>query len=503
MENEGQHDIVGSTSFPRNIKTTMTQSATVNDPSTDLAAKALSKKGVMSVGEKIGYALGDSASNFYWKVFEFYILFFYTDVFGLTPGAAAWLLLFSRIWDAVNDPLMGAIADRTRTRWGKFRPYLLWIAIPIWAAGVMMFTTPELDASGKLIYAYVTYIFMMMMYTAINIPYSALMGVVTPSTQERSQLSSWRFIGAFAVALVVQSFTVRFVDWVGDGNPQQGWQAVMIAYGGIAAILFVVSFLTTKERIEPPRTQTPNLKQDVVALAENKPWLIMFLMGILVIAGFALRGGTLMYYFKYYLKDEAAFEAFMVTGGFAALFGTILMPLGTRLLGKRSLYVVCMGGAGVLTIPYFFLPPDAMTAIYGLNIAIAFLLGPTAPLIFVMFTDTADYGEWKTGRRTTGLVMAAAMLSLKFGGAIGGFANGQILSVSGFVANESQTAEALQGILLLMGLIPAGTCIGAALLALSYPLTDAQMSEIEDELQRRRATENDGKTAPTPLRLSP
>ena len=447
------------------------------------------KGGILGVGEKIGYALGDSASNFYWKVFEFYLLFFYTDVFGLTPGAAGWLLLFSRIWDAVNDPLMGALADRTKTRWGKFRPYMLWIAIPIWAAGVMMFTTPELDDSGKLIYAYVTYIFMMMMYTAINIPYSALMGVITPNTQERSQLSSWRFIGAFVVALIVQAFTMRFVDWAGAGNPQRGWQLVMVAYGGIAAVLFVISFLSTRERVLPPSKQKSNFGQDVKALSQNKPWLTMFFMGMLVIAGFALRGGTLLYYFKYYLKNDGAFEAFMITGGFAALAGTAVMPWGTKLLGKRTLYVVCMAGAGILTIPYYFLSPDSMGMIFGLNIAVAFLLGPTAPLIFVMFTDTADYGEWKTGRRTTGLVMAAAMLAFKFGGAIGGFANGQVLERFGFVANETQSAESIQGILLLMGVIPAVTTIGAALIALTYRLTDAQMSQIESDLAERRGAE--------------
>jgi glycoside/pentoside/hexuronide:cation symporter, GPH family len=445
--------------------------------------------GVLSVGEKIGYALGDSASNFYWKVFEFYLLFFYTDVFGLTPGAAAWLLLSSRVWDAVNDPLMGALADRTRSKWGKFRPYLLWIALPIWAAGVLMFTTPDLDESGKLVYAYVTYVFMMMMYTAINIPYSALMGVITPSTQERSQLSSWRFIGAFTVALVVQTFTMRFVGLAGDGNPEKGFQLVMLAYGGIAALLFVISFLTTRERVHPPEKQSSHLPSDLSALLANTPWKIMFGMGVLVIAGFALRGGTLMYYFKYYLNDEKAFEAFMFSGGIAALLGTIVMPLGTRLLGKRRLYVACMGSAGLLTIPYYFLPPDASGLIYGLNIAIAFLLGPTAPLIFVMFTDTADYGEWKTGRRTTGLIMAAAMLSLKFGGAIGGFFNAKVLELYGFVPNQAQSTESLQGILLLMGVIPAVTALGAAGLALLYPLSDERMGEIESELElRRRAT---------------
>lgn len=473
------------------IETTMDEVAKAPElsgraPSSAQTQDPSSPSGVLSVREKVGYALGDSASNFYWKVFEFYLLFFYTDVFGLTPGDAALLLLISRIWDAINDPIMGAIADRTHTRFGKFRPYLIWIAIPIWAAGVMMFTTPALDASGKLIYAYVTYIFMMMMYTAINIPYSALMGVITPNTQERSQLSSWRFIGAFVVALIVQTFTMRFVGWAGGENQERGWQLVMIVYGGIAALLFVVSFLTTKERVLPPEKQESDLKQDVLALTQNVPWLIMFGMGVLVIAGFALRGGTLMYYFKYYLQDESAFEAFMFSGGIAALVGTFLMPWGTRWLGKRALYAVCMGGAGILTIPYYFLTPDQMGLIYALNIAVAFLLGPCAPLIFVMFTDTADYGEWKTGRRTTGLVMAAAMLALKFGGAIGGYANGMILEASGFVANTVQDAQALEGILLLMGLIPAATCIGAALLALLYPLGEKQLREIERELASRR-----------------
>src|SRR5690606_4733824 len=218
-----------------------------------------------------------------------------------------------------------------------------------------------------------TYIFMMMMYTAINIPYSALMGVITPNTQERSQLSSWRFIGAFTVALVVQTFTMRFVDFAGEGNPERGFQLVMVMYGGIAALLFVISFLTTRERVHPPEKQSSHLRSDISALLANTPWKIMFGMGVLVIAGFALRGGTLMYYFKYYLNDERAFEAFMFSGGIAALLGTVVMPLGTRLLGKRRLYVVCMGSAGLLTIPYYFLPPDASAAIYGLNIAIAFL----------------------------------------------------------------------------------------------------------------------------------
>jgi GPH family glycoside/pentoside/hexuronide:cation symporter len=441
----------------------------------------------LSFKEKVGYALGDSASNFYWKVFEFYVLFFYTDVFGLSPGAAAWLLLYARIWDAVIDPIVGAIADRTKTRWGSFRPYLIWFAIPIWAAGIFMFITPDMNDSGKHIYAYVTYLAMMTMYALINIPYSALMGVVTSNTQERSELSSYRFIGAFAVALIVQTFTKRLVTMVGGGNEQFGWQMIMVIYGGIAALLFLACFLTTKERVQVPHKQEANLKADIQSLLQNVPWMVMFFMGMLVIAGFALRGGTLLYYFKYVVKQgDQAFEFFMFSGGIAALVGTTLMPLGTKLMGKRTLYAVCMGSAGLLTLPYYFLPADATLAIYGLNIAISFLLGPTAPLIFVMFTDVADYGEWKTGRRTTGLIMAAAMLSLKFGGAIGGFANGQILEGAGFVANQDQTQKSIDAILLLMGVIPAMTCIGAAIIAMIYKLDDKMMKQIETELVARR-----------------
>jgi GPH family glycoside/pentoside/hexuronide:cation symporter len=328
---------------------------------------------------------------------------------------------------------------------------------------------------------------MMTMYAIINIPYSAVMGVMTSDTQERSQLSSFRFVGAFGVALIVQTFTKRMVTKAGGVDEKLGWQMVMVAYGAIAALLFLACFLMTKERVMPPAKQESDIKADVRALLQNGPWITMFFMGMLVIAGFALRGGTLLYYFKYYVKQgDQAFELFMFSGGLAALAGTVLMPFGTKLLGKRTLYVVCMAGAGLLTMPYYFLPADASAAIFGLNIAISFLLGPTAPLIFVMFTDVADYGEWKCERRTTGLIMAAAMLSLKFGGAIGGFANGKILEAYDFVANQEQSAESIQGILLLMGIIPAVTTIGAAVLAMTYKLDDKMMKQIETDLLARR-----------------
>ncbi|HEY4104510.1 MAG TPA: MFS transporter [Polyangiaceae bacterium] len=441
---------------------------------------------VLSRREKLGYALGDSASNFYWKVLEFFALFFYTDVFGISPGAAGTLFLIARAWDAVFDPVMGAIADRTHTRWGSFRPYLVWFALPIALAGVAMFTSPHFSEHGKLIYAYATYIIFYMLYSAINIPYSALMGVITPRTNERAELASYRFIGAFAVALIVQTFTPKLARIFGGDSAQRGWQLVLASYGVIAALLFVLCFSTTRERMRPPREQRASVKADLSALLVNRPWIVMFGLGTLVIAGFALRGGTLYYYFKYYLRDENAFVAFMFSGGIAALAGTALMPFGSRRLGKRRLYFYCMAGAALLTLPYYFLRPEERAAIYGLNAAIAFLLGPTPALMFAMFADTADYGEWKTGRRTTGFVMAAAMLSLKLGGALGGAANGWILEAYGFSANHPQSARAERGILLLMGVVPAASCALAALLSRLYRLDERLLMQIEQELEARR-----------------
>ena len=347
----------------------------------------------LSLREKLGYALGDGASNFYWKVFEFFMMVFYTDVFGIEAGAAGWMLFWARLWDAFSDPVMGMIADRTSTKWGKFRPYLVWFAIPIGVAGVLMFTTPDLSDGGRLAYAYVTYIFMMTMYTAINIPYSALMGVMTSDTVERAQLSSFRFVGAFAAAMVVMGCTQWFVKTLGGGDEALGWQLTMAVYGVIAAVLFVACALTTKERVTPPARQDTNMRADLAALTRNGPWFVLFILGVLVIAGFALRGAAWAYYFKYFMVAEDDLSMYLLSGGFAAVVGAASMPTLNRFASKRKLYILCMGLSSVLAVPYYYLSPEDTTAIWTLNILTSFLLGPTAPLLFAMFTDTADYGR--------------------------------------------------------------------------------------------------------------
>jgi GPH family glycoside/pentoside/hexuronide:cation symporter len=260
----------------------------------------------------------------------------------------------------------------------------------------------------------------------------------------------------------------------------------MLVYGALATLLFFACFSGTRERVRPPSEQRASFAQDWAALRRNRPWRVMFGLGTLVIAGFALRGGTLFYYFKYFVRDETAFSTFMFTGGAAALLGTLLMPPGVRLLGKRRLYASCMALAALLTLPYLALRPEQRGWIFGLNAAIALALGPTPALMFAMFTDTADFGEWRTGRRTTGFVMAAAMLSLKLGGALGGGLNGWLLDAYGFVANRPQSASALFGLRLLMGAAPAATCAAAALLSLLYEIDEPMLARIEGELGKRR-----------------
>ncbi|MEO0605768.1 MAG: MFS transporter, partial [Myxococcota bacterium] len=227
--------------------------------------------GHLSVTEKVGYSLGDFASNFYWRVFDTFILIFYTDVFGIPAASAATLLLVTRIWDAVNDPMMGILADRTKTRWGRYRPWLIWMILPLVAAGVLTFFTPDLPTGGKIVYAYVTYILMMMTYTAINIPYSALMGVISPSTQERTSVSQFRFVGAFTGGIVVQSSTLWLVKWFGEwsgGGVEAGWPLTMLVYGIIAGFAFAITFATTKERVEPIQEE-PNLRADIADVLRN------------------------------------------------------------------------------------------------------------------------------------------------------------------------------------------------------------------------------------------
>jgi len=454
----------------------------------------------LSVREKVGFAVGDAAGNIYFQTFLLFLLYFYTDVVGLSASAVATMFMVTRIWDAVNDPLMGTVADRTNTRWGKFRPYLLWLAVPVGVLGVLTFTTPEFGSTGKLVYAYVTYNLLMMAYTAINVPYAALMGVITPNSLERTEISSYRFVAAFVGSLIVQGSTLWLVTYFGDGNDAVGWQWAMACLSALAVALFLVTFASTKERVAPPPGQQGDLRGDLGALFRNTAWLLIAGATVFQLFFIVVRNSSIVYYFKYYVQDQQptlfgrafdlSFEtlssSFLLSGSILTILGVVLTPWLARKMDKGRAYVMFLGISAVGAALYYLLRPQDLLLIFGLNLVISFAWGPVSVLQWAMYTDAADHGEWKNGRRTTGLVMAASLFALKLGLALGGAFVGWILAYHGFVANEAQTSETLEGIRRLMSLYPAALgAIGAALM-LWYPLTNRMMVQIEQDLTARR-----------------
>ena len=412
-------------------------------------------------------------------------MFFYTDIFGIPAAAAGTMLVVSRFWDAVNDPLMGIIADRTNTRWGKFRPYLIWISGPLAVIGVFTFLTPDFSVTGKIIYAYITYTLIMMAYTAINIPYSALMGVLSPNTIERTSVSTYRFVLAFVGAFLVQGLTLPLVNFFGKGDQAVGFPFTMGFFGILAGLMFYITFKTTRERVQPPPLQKSSLKNDLKDLRRNKPWMILLIMGVFSLGYAILRGGTIIYYFKYYLENTALTSLFMVLGTVAVIAGVACTQFFARRIGKKKLYIIVMTMASLLTMLFYFIPRENITLIFAVHMLISFAMGPQAPLLWAMYADTADYSQWKNGRRATGLVFSAATFAQKFGIALGGGLLGWLLAYFGFIANVPQTPETLNGIILMMSFIPAIGSMIAAIAAFFYPLDDTTMQKIEKDLAER------------------
>lgn len=470
-------------------------------------------KGKLSFKEKLGYSLGDLASNLFFQTFILFITYFYTDVFGLPAAVVGTMFLVTRVWDAVNDPLMGMVADRTETKWGKFRPYLLWGAIPLGIFGVLTFTTPDLSTSGKIIYAYVTYTLMMMAYTAVNVPYSSLMAVITPNSEERTVVSSYRFVAVFVAQLIIQYFLLRLVKLYGGENPQLGWQLAMATFSGLAVILFWISFAASKERVKPPKGQKRNLKQDLSNLIKNKPWVLIALATVFQLIFIVVRNGSIMYYFKYFVQDtqinlfgnvntynyEQMAPVFMIAGGIFSIIGAILTSKFSKAFGKRKSYIGFLTMSGLFTALFFFLGRDNIVLMFILQIIASFALGPLSVLQWAIYADTSDYTEWKMKRRTTGLVMSGALFALKLGLALGGSVLGWILALYGFQANQAQTAEALLGIRMVISIYPAIFAMIGASIMFFYPLTSTMTDKIEKELNERREAEENSQATNDPI----
>ena len=444
--------------------------------------------------EKLGYGMGDAASNFFFQAFNIFLLYYYTDVFGLAPAAVGTMFLVTKVVDAVSDPAMGVVADRTRTRWGKYRPYLLVMAVPYGLLGYAMFLGPDFSESGRLVYAYVTYSLMMLAYTAINIPYSALMGVISPSSDERVKVSTWRFVCAFGAGWLIATFVTPLKTLLGGGDEAEGFRLTMMLFAVGSIALFWWTFAATKERVRGPAIQ-PDLKAELRALGRNLPWIALFVSGIFSLMQLAVRNGGLLYYFKYYVGDGGGpvFWILDLTAIFMSL-GTLSMILGVALTGpltrrfeKRTLMIVLTATSALLSASFFFIAPDRFWLMVAVNCLAAVVSGPVAPLVFAMNADCADYGEWRSGRRTTALIYSGGGLAAKLGLAVGAGLAGYILALFGFVANQPQTETALLGIRLMFSLVPAGLALVGAAAIVFYRLDRRQTATIEADLAERHA----------------
>ncbi|HEY0946065.1 MAG TPA: MFS transporter [Opitutaceae bacterium] len=437
--------------------------------------------------EKLAYGLGDTASNFYFQAFNLFLFYYYTDIFGLSAAAVGTMFLFTRILDAVLDPVMGMVADRTQTRWGKFRPYILWGAIPYGLAGYAMFTNPALGPEGRLVFAYVTYSLVWVAYTAINIPYSALMGVMSASSVDRTSLSTYRFVCAFGGAFLIGALTLPLKNALGGDNPAEGFRYTMAIFAVVSVAMFLFTFARTRERVQPPADQRASLREDLASLFSNGPWLVLFFAAFLTLANVGVRNASIIYYFKYHVGDESKFTLFSMIGSLAFIAGVFSTRLFLRYFSRRSLMIGLTSLNALGMGAFFFVDPHALVVLHALNIFAAFVAGPTPAIVWSMYADTADYGEWKFGRRTTGLVFSAAVFAQKIGLAVGTAVLGWLLAFFDFVPNAVQGERALFGIKLLFSLLPAALALLSGLAIFFYRLDERQVKAIERELAERKA----------------
>ncbi len=435
--------------------------------------------------ERLGYGIGDAGFNFYWALIGGYLAAFYTDTLGLTAATAGTVILASKIIDAFTDPIMGAVADRTKTQFGKFRPYLIFASIPMAIVSILAFTTPDLNYNGKVVWALVTYSLMMLFYTILSTPYSSLSGVITGNIKERNLLVSVRFIFAFGASALIGLFTPKLIALLGKSSPELGWQMTVGFYGIIAAIIFFITFATTVERVKPPVTQKTSPINDIKDLIKNRPWVILFFLALILMITITLRAGSSYYYFKYYVGREDLIGNYLFWQSVALGVGCFMTPFLTRLFDKKKLIIVLMIIVSTLSILYFFIPKDMIWAMFTLNILISLALGPKSPLTWSMYADAADYNEWKTGRRATAMTFSAATFAQKLGGAAGSFAMLALLGYLGYEANQAQNDASLNGINFIQTALPGFFAGIAAVVVVFYNLDNKKLDQIQTELANR------------------
>ena len=471
----------------------------------------------LSVIEKIGYSLGDLAANLVFQTLVTYLAYFYTDIYGLKTNDASALILTVGLIAAFGfNPIIGALADRTISRWGKFRPWILWTAIPLGVIALLAFSTPDFSYKGKLIYAVVTYTLLLLLYAANNLPYGALSGVITGDMKERNSMSAYRFVAVMFAQFFVQVFMYSIIISAGHGDKAVGIEKVMTWLAIIGTIMLIVTFLTTKERIVPKPEQNASLKQDLSDLFKNKPWVIMLALTTLVFITLAMKGGAYVYYFENYVDKEKLttfispiLNAFTsaginffgedpVSAGFG-LFnagGIIFMIVGITIskwladkYGKRDVFGIGLFISTLFILLFYFFPPKSVGLMYASQILHGLSYGVTIPLLWAMIADVADYSEWKNNRRATAIIFSAMMVGLKGGLTIGSSLLTWLLGLYDYIPNSgtTQSVTAINGTKLLVSIFPSIPFLIGVGLLFFYKINKKMEVQIETDLKQRRA----------------
>lgn len=460
----------------------------------------------LSVLEKVGYSLGDLSANLVFQTLMTYLAYFYTDVYGLRPEVATPVIFSVGMVAAFAfNPLIGALADRTHTRWGKFRPWILFTAIPLSVAALLAFTTPDFDEKGKVVYAVITYAVLLFLYAANNLPYAALSGVITGDMGERNSLSSYRFVAVMVAQFSVQSLMYPMIEYVGNGDKAAGFSKVMVWLAIIGALLMLITFLTTKERIIPAPEQKSSLAQDLKDLSRNRPWLIMLVSTILVFITLAMKGGTYLYYFENYVSKDAlsvflglfnlqkvenpAATGFSIFNGLGIVFMIIGITFSKRFAdkyGKRDTFMLSLFLSTLPILAFYVFPPEAVTTIFLAQVVHGFFYGISTPLLWAMIADVADYSEWKNNRRATAIIFSAMMVGLKSGLTLGqSFITG-ILDYFHYIPHAVQSTETVNGIRLTVSVLAAIPFLLAVGLLFFYEIDKKTEVRIENDLKSRR-----------------
>lgn len=456
--------------------------------------------------EKIGYGMGDMASSMFWKIFSYYLPIFYSDIFNLSLTHTATLMFVTRVWDAVSDPMMGIICDRTNTRWGKYRPYLLWFSLPFAICGVLLFTTPDFDEQGRLIYAYITYIMMMTVYTCINVPYASMLGVMTSDSYEKTVFSSYRmffayggsFIALYAWEPLCKLFSDNNLSFLNVGGMAGAWQGAMIVIATVCFLLFIGSFLLTREHVKDVKGD--KLMNDFRSLVRNFPWWMITCTALCTNLFNTVRGATVAYYFKYYIGNDNIVDfgffsfiffagVFLAIGEVCNMIGVVCaMPLSKR-LGKKTTFIVSAVAMGALSILFFYMPlsNEGFIGILLLQVLISIFTGVVSPLVWSMYADVADYSYYKHGTASTALIFSSGSMAQKFGGAIAGSAVLLLFSFFGLQPNAAtQTPGAIFGLKLAISYIPAAISLLIIGLMVLYPLTTKRIAEFKNSGMERQ-----------------